>query len=81
MGYHTFPPHRVNVTERNCKVVKKVAPPISISTLFSGLSPLSRKNFCPTQFLEGPTLPLPFLNHIFHVTAPTIKSLTEVLYV
>ena len=71
-----FPPHKVNVTELNCKVVKKVAfPPIS------GLSPLSSKKFCPTQFLEGPTPPLSFLNNIFRVIESTIKPLTEVLYV
>ena len=73
------------MTERNCKVVKKVAPPspppISTSTLFTGLFPLSSKKYCPAQFLEGPTLPLPFLNQIFHVTAHIMKSLTEVFYV
>ena len=71
------------MTERNCKVVKKVAPPpphFYINS-FTGLSPLSSKKYCPTQFLDGPTLPLPFLNQIFHVTAHIMKSLTEVFYV
>ena len=52
----------VNVIELYCKVVKKVATPISTSTPVSCLFPLPSKNFHTpspqvTQFLEGPTLP------------------------
>ena len=70
-----FPTQKVNVTELNCRVVKKVGTP-----LISGLYPFPWKKFCPTQFLEGPTPLLSFLNHIFHVTAPAIKPLIEVLH-
>ena len=72
------------MTEQNCKVVKKVAPPspqFLHQPPFHVYPPFLAKKYYPTQFLEGPTPPLPFLNQIFHVTAPIIKSLTEVLYV
>ena len=57
----TLPTHRVNVTELNCKVVRKViTPPFLHQPPFSGLSSLSSKNVFTIQFLKGPTHPPPF---------------------
>ena len=47
-GNITFSPHTVNVIELNCKVIKKVATPLPISTLtppFQVYPPLSSKKF------------------------------------
>ena len=49
----------------NCKVTKKLQPPISTSTPpFQVYPPFLAKNFVPppqvTQFLESPTPPPPF---------------------
>ena len=53
----------ITKTLKNCKVIKKWQPPISISIPpFSRLSPLSSKIFASTQvtqFLEGPNPPPP----------------------
>ena len=98
-GYLTFPTPRVNVTELNCKVVKKVASP-SPNLPFQVYPPFLARNFVQPTF--GRSYPFPlitggrgrgfqlwflmmvidiFVNYIFHLTAPTIKPLTEVLCV
>ena len=59
-GNLTFPPHTVNMTELNCKVIENGYPSPSP---FLGLSLLSSKKIVSppppqvTQFLEGPTPP------------------------
>ena len=56
-GNLTFTTHTVNVIELNFKVIKKWQPPVPISTStpFSGLFPLSSKKFC-TPSKKIPTM-------------------------
>ena len=74
----------VNMTELNCKVVKKVAtPPFLHQPPFQVYPPFLAKNFIPspqvTQFLEGPTPPpSPWYHNNFSQHSNTLQKRLQV---